>query len=93
LVTLTALDTNASPEGWIPAGENRLVVTPGVFSGHFAPSGSKCCFGAVSPLSNGHGDSTVGGHFGPELKFAGLDLIVFSGILYAVKRKVWAGLH
>jgi aldehyde:ferredoxin oxidoreductase len=69
------------PRGADPLGpENRLVVTPGVFSGHFAPSGSKCCFGAVSPLSNGHGDSTVGGHFGPELKFAGYDLLVFEGI-------------
>jgi len=69
------------PRGADPLGpENRLVVTPGVMSGNFAPSGSKCCFGAISPLSNGHGDSTVGGHFGPELKFAGLDLIVFSGI-------------
>ena len=69
------------PRGADPLGpDNRLVVTPGVFSGHFAPSGSKCCFGAVSPLSNGHGDSTVGGHFGPELKFAGYDLVVFKGI-------------
>ena len=68
------------PRGADPLGpENRLVVTPGVFSGHFAPSGSKCCFGAVSPLSNGHGDSTVGGHFGPELKFAGYDLLVLEG--------------
>ncbi|MBI4861318.1 MAG: aldehyde ferredoxin oxidoreductase family protein [Candidatus Riflebacteria bacterium] len=67
---------NADPLG----PENRLVVTPGVMSGNFAPTGSKCCFGAVSPLSNGHGDSTVGGHFGPELKFAGLDLLVFSGV-------------
>lgn len=67
---------NADPFG----PDNRLVVTPGVFSGNFGPSGSKCSFGAVSPLSNGEGDSTVGGHFGPELKFAGLDLIVFEGI-------------
>lgn len=59
---------------------NRLVVTPGVMSGNFAPTGSKCCFGAISPLSNGHGDSTVGGHFGPELKFAGIDMIVFEEI-------------
>ncbi len=59
--------------------ENLLVVSPGVLSGHFAPSGSKCCFGAVSPISNGHGDSTVGGHFGPELKFAGIDLLVVKG--------------
>ena len=69
------------PRGADPLGpDNRLVVSPGVLSGHFAPTGSKCCFGAVSPASNGHGDSTVGGHFGPELKFAGYDLIVFEGI-------------
>ncbi|KAA0255598.1 MAG: aldehyde ferredoxin oxidoreductase [Acidobacteria bacterium] len=59
---------------------NRLVVSPGVMSGNFAPTGSKCCFGAVSPLTGAHGDSTVGGHFGPELKFAGYDLVVFEEI-------------
>lgn len=59
--------------------DNLLVISPGVLSGHFAPSGSKCCFGAISPISNGHGDSTVGGHFGPELKFAGIDLLIIKG--------------
>lgn len=59
---------------------NLLVISAGVLSGHFAPGGSKCCFGAISPVTNGHGDSTVGGHFGPELKFAGYDLVVIRGI-------------
>ncbi len=69
------------PRSADPLGpENKLIVTPGVLSGHLAPTGSKCCFGAISPLSNGHGDSTVGGHFGPELKFAGYDLLILEEI-------------
>ncbi|MDZ4164777.1 MAG: aldehyde ferredoxin oxidoreductase family protein [Smithellaceae bacterium] len=60
--------------------DNLLVISPGVLSGHFAPGGSKCCFGTISPITNGHGDSTVGGHFGPELKFAGYDLVIIKGI-------------
>ncbi len=60
--------------------DNLLVISPGVLAGHFAPGGSKCCFGAISPITNGLGDSTVGGHFGPELKFAGYDLVILRGI-------------
>ena len=57
--------------------ENKLIVAPGILTGAFVPAGSKCGFGAISPATNAHGDSSVGGHFGPELKFAGIDLLVF----------------
>lgn len=60
--------------------ENVFIVTPGVMSGAFIPGGAKVEFGSVSPLTNGHGDSNMGGHLGPELKFAGYDLILFTGI-------------
>lgn len=60
--------------------ENRLVMAPGVLTGSYTPSGSKIGFGAISPLSNGHGDSSMGGHLGPTLKFAGYDLVVVKGI-------------
>ncbi len=60
--------------------ENRFIIAPGILTGTFQPSGSKCGFGAISPLSNGHADASMGGHFGPEIKFAGYDLIVFKGI-------------
>lgn len=60
--------------------ENIFIITAGVMSGCFPPAGSKIEFGSVSPLTNGHGDSNMGGHLGPALKFAGYDMIVFSGL-------------
>ena len=60
--------------------ENVFIVTAGVLSGAYIPGGSKIEFGSVSPLTNGHGDSNMGGHLGPELKFAGYDMILFKGI-------------
>jgi aldehyde:ferredoxin oxidoreductase len=60
--------------------ENVFIMTAGIMSGCFIPAGSKVEFGSVSPLTNGHGDSNMGGHLGPELKFAGYDLVIFTGI-------------
>lgn len=60
--------------------ENVFIVTSGLMSGAFIPGGSKVEFGSVSPLTNGHGDSNMGGHLGPELKFAGYDMLLFTGI-------------
>jgi len=67
---------NADPLG----RENKLIVAPGVLTGTFVAAGSKCGFGAISPATNGHADASVGGHIGPELKFAGYDLIIFEDI-------------
>jgi len=60
--------------------ENKLIVAPGVLTGTFTAAGSKCGFGAISPATNGHADASVGGHLGPEIKFAGYDLIIFDDI-------------
>ncbi|OGD09924.1 MAG: hypothetical protein A2Y86_00390 [Candidatus Aminicenantes bacterium RBG_13_62_12] len=60
--------------------ENIFILNAGVMSGAFIPAGSKVSFGSVSPLTNGHGDSNMGGHLGPALKFAGYDLVVFEDI-------------
>ncbi|OQX95849.1 aldehyde ferredoxin oxidoreductase, partial [candidate division KSB1 bacterium 4572_119] len=60
--------------------QNKLIVAPGVLTGTFTGAGSKCGFGAISPATNGHADASVGGHLGPEIKFAGYDLIVFDDI-------------
>ena len=46
----------------------------------FIPAGAKIEFGSISPLTNGHGDSNMGGHLGPTLKFAGYDMVIMSGI-------------
>lgn len=69
------------PRGADPLGkENIFIMNAGVMSGAFIPAGSKVSFGSVSPLTNGHGDSNMGGHLGPALKFAGYDLVVFEDI-------------
>jgi len=60
--------------------ENLFIMTAGPMSGAFIPGGAKISFGSVSPLTNGHGDSNMGGHLGPTLKFAGYDMVIFSGI-------------
>ncbi len=60
--------------------ENVFIMTAGVMSGCLIPGGAKIEFGSISPLTNGHGDSNMGGHLGPQLKFAGYDLVIFKGI-------------
>ena len=60
--------------------ENVFIMSSGIMSGCFIPAGAKIEFGSISPLSNGHGDSNMGGHLGPALKFAGYDMIVCTGV-------------
>ena len=69
------------PRGADPLGpENVFIMTVSPMSGCLVPAGSKVEFGSVSPLTNGQGDSNMGGHLGPALKFAGYDLVIFTGI-------------
>ncbi len=66
--------------GTDPLGsENLLIIATGPLTGHFVPSSGKTHFGAKSPATGGYGDSNMGGHFGPMLKYAGYDLIVLKG--------------
>ncbi|MBI2975449.1 MAG: aldehyde ferredoxin oxidoreductase family protein [Chloroflexi bacterium] len=58
---------------------NKLIVATGPLCGGLMPNASRLEFIAKSPLTGIYGDSNVGGHFGPELKLAGYDLIVFEG--------------
>ncbi len=60
--------------------ENLFVMAPGVLTGSFAPAGAKIGFGCISPATNGYADSSMGGHLGPELKYAGYDLVTLKGI-------------
>jgi aldehyde:ferredoxin oxidoreductase len=59
--------------------ENKLVFATGVVTG--APFSGNCRYVvmAKSPLTGGWGESNASGFFGPELKFAGFDLVVFEG--------------
>ncbi len=58
---------------------NVIVIAPGPLSGHLLPGSGKTHFGALSPATGGYGDSNMGGHFGPALKYAGYDCLVLEG--------------
>jgi uncharacterized membrane protein YraQ (UPF0718 family) len=43
------------------------------------PASGKTHFGCKSPATGGYGDSNMGGHFGPALKYAGYDMMILTG--------------
>jgi aldehyde:ferredoxin oxidoreductase len=59
--------------------ENILMAATGPLTGHFLPASGKTHFGTKSPATGGYADSNTGGHFGPQLKYAGYDVLVISG--------------
>jgi aldehyde:ferredoxin oxidoreductase len=69
----------------VPAGidpfspENRLIFSTGPLTGTNWPSSGRFEVISKSPLTGIYGDSNSGGHWGPELKFAGYDMIIFQG--------------
>ena len=68
------------PAGIDPfASENILVLATGAMTG--SPLAASCRFAAVgkSPLTGVAGESEAAGFFGPELKKAGFDTIIFEG--------------
>ena len=56
-----------------------LMVFNGLLSGTFAPTGCRSSWCARSPLTGIWGEANMGGHWGAELRFAGLDGLVISG--------------
>ncbi|MDP3057899.1 MAG: aldehyde ferredoxin oxidoreductase N-terminal domain-containing protein, partial [bacterium] len=68
------------PKGANPLGpENKVIIAPGPLTGVFLPGSGKLEFGAKSPASGGYGDSNIGGHISPEIKYAGYDAIIIEG--------------
>ncbi|MFC1956051.1 aldehyde ferredoxin oxidoreductase family protein [Chloroflexota bacterium] len=59
--------------------DNITVIATGPLNGTLAPSSGRCELVAKSPLTGIFGRSNVGGNFGPEMKFAGYDLIIIRG--------------
>ena len=59
--------------------QNPLIFGIGPLTGTMLPAASRFTVTARSPLTYGHGDANAGGFFGPELKFAGYDHIIFTG--------------
>ncbi len=61
------------------APENIIIIGQGPLSGTVAPSGSRYDLISKSPLTGIYARSNGGGFFGPEMKYAGYDLIVIRG--------------
>jgi aldehyde:ferredoxin oxidoreductase len=80
----------ASRIGWdeIPGGidaydpENRVIVATGPLTGTLAPTTGRTVMASLSPRTYPmawYTHSTLGGWFGPEMKYAGFDAIVIHG--------------
>jgi aldehyde:ferredoxin oxidoreductase len=69
------IDPDADPLG----PENKLIFATGPFTGTMAPSSGRFVVGGKSPLTGILGDANCGGHFGPEIKYAGYDVLIISG--------------
>jgi aldehyde:ferredoxin oxidoreductase len=68
------------PPGVDPLSEqNVLVFACSVLTGAPLSGFSRYTVAAKSPLTGGFGEAEAGGYFGPELKFAGFDAVVFYG--------------
>lgn len=59
--------------------DNKLIFMTGPLTGTFASSSGRYEVIAKAPLTGTIGASNSGGHFGPELKYAGYDGIIFEG--------------
>jgi aldehyde:ferredoxin oxidoreductase len=58
--------------------DNIIILATGPLTGTSAP-GSKLSIVSKSPATGGYGDSAIGGHIGPEIRYAGYDVIVIKG--------------
>ncbi|MEG2171968.1 MAG: aldehyde ferredoxin oxidoreductase family protein [Desulfovibrionaceae bacterium] len=69
------LHQNTDPLG----PDNPLIFAASVLVGAPLPGFNRYSVCARSPLSGTFGESEAGGYFGPELKFAGFDALIFRG--------------
>jgi aldehyde:ferredoxin oxidoreductase len=61
------------------SADNKLIFAPGPLSGTFAPSMGRYDVVTKGPLNGTIAASNSGGSFGPEVKFAGYDMIIVEG--------------
>ncbi|MFC1951660.1 aldehyde ferredoxin oxidoreductase family protein [Chloroflexota bacterium] len=62
-----------------PDPENMLIFGAGPLVGTMAPASCRVSVDTKSVFNNGKGSANFGGHFGPELKYAGFDHVVIVG--------------
>lgn len=70
------LEPGADPLG----PQNVLGFLPGLLTGSGVLFGGRFMVVGKSPLTGGWGDANCGGHFGPELRSAGLDGVFVTGV-------------
>jgi aldehyde:ferredoxin oxidoreductase len=63
---------------WWDAG-NMLIFGAGCLVGTLVPGACRVSVDTKSAFNNGKGSANFGGHFGPELKYAGFDHVVIRG--------------
>ena len=59
--------------------ENMLIFGVGCLVGTLAPGACRVSVDTKNVFNNGKGSANFGGHFGPELKYAGFDHVVITG--------------
>jgi len=69
------IDKGADPLG----ADNPLIISAGTLSGTSAPSTGRTSITCKSPATHRYLKVNVGGHVGPELRYAGWDYLVISG--------------
>jgi len=69
------LESDADPLG----PENKLIFAVGPATGSIVPTAGRYEVFFKSPLTGIYGESSCGGHFAPQLKSAGYDLLIIEG--------------
>ncbi len=92
VVLVPTCSSQRFPEFADPLGpENKLILSTGPLSGLMIPGAGKMDFTTKSPLTNGYASSSLGGMLTAELKYAGIDSIIFEGIspspVYLIDRR------
>ena len=59
--------------------ENKIIIAPGPLQGTKVPVSGRYAMGTKGPLTGLYLDSNAGGFFGPEVRFAGYDIIIIEG--------------
>ncbi len=72
------------------APENVITLGAGVLVGTLAPASGRLSVDTKNPLTGGVCSSNAGGHFAPELKYAGYDAVVVTG---QASRPVYLWIH
>jgi aldehyde:ferredoxin oxidoreductase len=77
----TAYLVKELPQGIDPLGPlNKFIITAGPLTGTIAPASGRFEIATKSPLTGIYLDCNSGGHFGPEVKAAGFDLVIIEGV-------------